>query len=132
MNFSKYIPKQVQVPYLGALFDLVSKALAIAGAFNFIALTRNWFYDENDTILRDIFSSYVIFMIVVSLAGFVLLLVIYIVFVPSINSHIQEQAVKDGRSPTFEKICENSIKLQNLEEKICKIDNLLKDIEKRL
>jgi hypothetical protein len=118
MDMSKLIPKQVHVPYLGALFDLVSKALAIVGAFNFIALTRNWFYDENDTVLRDIFGSYTLFMVVVSIIGFILLLFIYVFFVPSINSYSQKQAVIEGRSPMHEKICEINERLIRLEEKL--------------
>lgn len=111
MDLSRFIPKQIHVPYLGALFDLVSKALAILGAFNFIALTRNWFYDENDAVLRDIFGSYTSFMLVVAIIGFITLMVIYVVWVPSINEYAQRQAVIDGRSPMFELQTE-SYKLQ--------------------
>jgi hypothetical protein len=117
MDISKIVPKQVHVPYLGAVFDLVSKALAIVGAFNFVALTRNWFYDENDTILRDVFGSYALFMLVVSIVGFIGLIVIYVVWVPSINSYAQKQAVIDGRSPQYELLLEINERVKKIEEK---------------
>jgi len=111
----KFIPKQVHIPYLGALFDLTSKALALVGGLNFLMLTRNTYYDSNDSLLRDIFGSYILFMIVAVLVGLVIMLALYVFLVPSANSYAQKQAVIDGRSPMFDKICEIDERMKCIE-----------------
>lgn len=118
MKLLNFIPKQVHVPYLGALFDLNSKALALAGGFSFLMLTRNTYYDSDDCLLRDIFGSYILFMIAIMLGYFIVLIILYVFLVPSTNSYAQKQAVIEGRSPMFEKLCE--------------VEERLKEIEKRL
>lgn len=118
MKLLNFIPKQVHVPYLGALFDLTSKALALVGGINFLMLTRNTYYDPGDCLLRDIFGSYILFMVVVLLTGFVGLFILYIFLVPSANSYAQRQAVIEGRSPMYEKLCDVENRLKELEKKL--------------
>lgn len=118
MDLSKFIPRQVQLPYVGAIFDLVCKAFAIMGGVNFLMLTRSTFYNSSDSLLRDTFGSYTVFMLTVSIAGIVVLMLVYVFLVPSYNAHTQRQAVIEGRSPMYEKICEINERLKKLEEKL--------------
>lgn len=118
MDVSKFIPKQVHVPYLGALFDLVCKAFALIGGFNFIMLTRNMYYDANDPLWKTVFGSYIMFMLAVTAVGAIALVMLYIFLVPSSNSYAQRQAVIEGRSPMFEKLCEMDERLKKIEGKV--------------
>jgi hypothetical protein len=117
VDLSKFIPKQVHVPYLGALYDLTGKVFFAVNAVSFLMLTRNTYYSQNDTLLRDIFGSYALFMLTVIGAGIVLLYMAYVFLIPSLNSYTQQQAIIEGRSPMYEKICEINERLIKLEEK---------------
>lgn len=117
MDLSRFIPKQIHVPYLGALFDLTGKVFFAINAASFVMLTRTTYYSQNDSLLRDTFGSYALFMLAGIISGIGLLYIAYVFLIPSLNSYTQQQAVIEGRSPTYEKICEINERLKKLEEK---------------
>ena len=120
MNIFKHIPrfKQVQIPYVGALYDLSGRVFHFISIANFLLVTRVYYYNPGDTLLQDTFGSYILFMIACGLFGVVLAGLVYVVIVPSHNKYSQEQSVIDGRSPTFEKICELEKKIDQLQKKL--------------
>ena len=118
MNVSKFIPKQVHVPYLGAIYDLAGKVFFVVNTASFLMLTRTTYYSANDTLLRDVFGSYAVCMLVGGVVGAGLLGAAYVFLLPSLNSYTQQQAVIEGRSPMYEKLCEMDERLKKMEEKV--------------
>ena len=118
MIFNKFIPKQIQLPYIGALYDLSGRVFHFISIVNFMLVTRVYYYNPGDTLLQDIFGSYILFMIVCGIFGMVLAGLVYAVVVPSHNKYSQEQSVINGRSPTYEKICELEKKIDQLQKKL--------------
>ena len=107
MNIQKYIPKQVHVPYIGAFLNLLGNVLFLFSIANFIMTT--WiFYNlsEEHSKIHIIFPHFIYFFISYCIVGFLLCLLCWIFIIPSQNKFAQEQAVIEGRSPTYEKICE--------------------------
>lgn len=100
------MPKQIYVPYVGAVYSLLGKLFFVINGLTFLMSTRNAFYNSSDSLLKDTFGTYAVLMLVISIScGFGMLLV-YIFGEPSINKFSQDQAVKDGRSLTYEKLLE--------------------------
>ncbi len=118
MQIFKFIPKQIELPYIGALYDLSGRVFYFISVANFILMTRVYYYNQSDSLLRDIFGSYFVFMSVCGIFGMVMAAAAYACIVPSHNKYLQEQAVLDGRSPTYEKLCELEKKIDRLEGKL--------------
>lgn len=112
------LPKQVNIPYVGAMWTLFGLSLTIYSGINFIMQSRVAYYNQGDSLWRDIFGSYTLYIgsQVISLLG-VMAFMHFCVF-PSINKYQQEQAVKNGISPMFEEIKSISERLKRIEEKL--------------
>lgn len=118
INVSKFIPRQIHVPYIGAMYELLNRVAFFISVCNILLCTRLYYYNTGDSLLRDTFGSYAIFMIAAGVIGIVLAVIIWACIVPSHNKFLQEQAVIDGRSPTFDKLCEVEKRLIELEKRI--------------
>lgn len=111
------VPKQIQLPYVGALYDLSGRVFHFISIANFILMTRVYYYNPGDSYLQDTFSSYFLFMLSCGIFGVFLSGLVYAFVVPGHNKFQQEQAVLDGRSPIYEKLCELERKIDALEKK---------------
>jgi hypothetical protein len=118
MNISKFIPKQIHIPYVGALWTLSGIVLTLVNAVSFLFQTRLYYYNQDDSLLKDVFGSYVVYMVAFVLLGVIMLALAYAVILPALNSFQQAQAVKDGRSPTYEKLCEVADRQKSMDERL--------------
>lgn len=109
-------PKQINVPYLGALWELYCRMAGIYGAFNTLMLTVV-LYSTNDKI-RSVFSSYWLFLGFIIILGIIGLLFVYIFLLPSSTIFIQKQSVIDNRNPVYNKICDNEKLLYEIKQSI--------------
>lgn len=119
------LPKQVYIPYIGAMYDLLSRTFFLVTGMTFLMQTRNTFYNSNDSLLRDTFGTYATLMLVLMFMCGVVMLLAHIFLVPSHNKYCQDQAVKDGRSVMYDKTCE-------MYNKMLEIDERMKAIERKL
>lgn len=116
MDIAKFIPKQIHLPFIGAVYDLVGKAFFFVTIANFLLNTRLYYYNAGDTLIRDSFGSYRVFLITLASFGLVALTFVWVFILPSYNSYTQRQSVVDGRSPTYELLCEVNERLKRLEK----------------
>jgi len=116
MNINKLIPKQIHVPYIGAIWELVGCVSFILSILNMLFVTIIT-YSTNDTV-RHIFPSYWIFFIIYSIFGGIMALVSYVYILPSRIKFLQEQSVIDNRNPMYDKICENEKLLKEMKQLI--------------
>jgi hypothetical protein len=116
VDIAKYIPRQVHIPFVGALYDLLGKAFFFVTVANFILNTRLYYYNTGDTLIRDSFSSYWLFLTALVSFGLVMLGFVWVFILPSYNSYAQKQSVIEGRSPMYELLCEMNERLKKLEK----------------
>jgi hypothetical protein len=123
MKLQNLIPKQIHVPYVGALFELAGRAFFFVSIANFILNTRLFYYNTGDSWLREHFSSYLEFGLAYIALGLVVIILVWVILIPSQNKFQQEQSVKDGRSPMFDKICEIYKQNEAMEKEILDLKN---------
>lgn len=116
MDITKFIPKQVHVPFIGAVYDIAGKAFLFVTITNFLLNTRLYYYNTGDTLIRDSFSSYWLFLAVLFAFGLLMLALVWVFILPSYNAYAQKQSVIDGRSPMYELLCEVNERLKKIEE----------------
>ena len=107
MVLEKLIPKQKNMSTrVGGLLIIVGETMFLFSLLNFVMITRLQYYSSGDSFIRTIFPDYLFFlsgMIAVAAAGMWLT---YVYVFPSKQRFSQEQAIKDNRSPTYDRILE--------------------------
>lgn len=106
MNVSKYIPKQIHLPYIGAIYELSGRTIFILNLANLVLNTRIYFYNPGDSYLRDILASYLVFMSAAFSFAILSMTFMWVFVVPSHMKFNNDQRVANGIDPTFEKVCE--------------------------
>ena len=104
--------KQIQIPYIGAVYELANRVMFIFSAFNFLMVSVVT-YTASETV-RHMFSSFWLFLLMYALIGILTAIFSYVVIIPSQNKFAQEQAVIEGRSPLYEKVCDIEKKIEEL------------------
>ena len=105
--FEKIIPKQRKMSTrVGGLLTLVGEAMFLFSILNFLMISRLQYYSEGDSYIRTVFPHYFLFLTGLSIIGFVAMWLVYVYVLPSKQRFSQEQAVKDNRSPTYDRIIE--------------------------
>jgi hypothetical protein len=105
--FEKLIPKQRKMSTrVGGLLTLVGEAMFLFSILNFLMISRLQYYSQGDSYIRTVFPHYLLFLTGLSIIGFVAMWLVYVYVLPSKQRFSQEQAVKDNRSPTYDKIIE--------------------------
>ena len=125
MDLSKVIPKQINVPYVGALWTLSGIVLTLVNAVSFLFQTRLYYYNQEDSLLKDLFGSYFVYMAAFIALGGLMLVFAYAVILPALNKFQQEQAVKEGRSPLYEKLCAVDERLKSVDVRLNKLEEKL-------
>jgi hypothetical protein len=100
------IPNQVYVPYIGAIYELLTRVAFLYSMVSQIQITRLFYYNSNDPFYKNTFSSYWIYIGFLLLVCWFLSWISWTFLIPSQNRFQQEQAVIEGRSPLYEKVCE--------------------------
>lgn len=91
---------------VGGLLIIVGETMFLFSLLNFVMITRLQYYSSGDSFIRTIFPDYLFFlagMFAVAAAG---MWITYVYVFPSKQRFSQEQAVKDNRSPMYDRIIE--------------------------
>ncbi len=107
MVLDKLIPQQKNVSTkVGGLLIIIGETMFLFSLLNFVMITRLQYYSSGDSFIRTIFPDYLFFlagMFAVAAAG---MWITYVYVFPSKQRFSQEQAVKDNRSPMYDRILE--------------------------
>lgn len=107
MVLDKLIPQQKNMSTrVGGLLIIVGETMFLFSLLNFVMITRLQYYSSGDSFIRTIFPDYLLFlagMFAVAAAG---MWVTYVYVFPSKQRFSQEQAIKDNRSPMYDRILE--------------------------
>ena len=107
MVLEKLIPKQKNMSTrVGGLLIIIGATMFLFSLLNFVMITRLQYYSSGDSFIRTIFPDYLFFlagMFAVAAAGMWLT---YVYVFPSKQRFSQEQAIKDNRSPMYDRILE--------------------------
>lgn len=112
MNFLK----QKNIPYIGAVYELLSRVSFLYSLVSQILMTRLYFYNSDDSLLKEFFGSYWLFIGFLILICWLLSWVAWAFVIPSQNKFCQEQAVIEGRSPTYELLLEIQQEIRELKK----------------
>ena len=131
MVLDKLIPQQKNMSTkVGGLLIIVGETMFLFSLLNFVMITRLQYYSSGDSFIRTIFPDYLFFlagMFVVAAAGMWLT---YVYVFPSKQRFSQEQAIKDNRSPMYDRIIEvqdDVVKMREMIEKLSdRVDEMAK------
>ena len=134
--FEKIIPKQRKMSTrVGGLLTLVGEAMFLFSILNFLMISRLQYYSEGDSYIRTVFPHYFLFLTGLSAIGFVAMWLVYVYVLPSKQRFSQEQAVKDNRSPMYDRIIEvqgELAEMRKMMEKLSeKVEKLSENESKR-
>jgi len=112
---------------VGGLLTLLGEAMFLFSILNFLMISRLQYYSEGDSYLRTVFPHYLLFLAGLSTIGFVAMWIIYVYVLPSKQRFSEEQAIKDNRSPTYDRILEVQGELAEMRKMI---EDLSEKVEK--
>ena len=131
MVFDKLIPQQKNMSTrVGGLLIIVGETMFLFSLLNFVMITRLQYYSSGDSFIRTIFPDYLFFlagMFAVAAAG---MWVTYVYVFPSKQRFSQEQAVKDNRSPMYDRILEVQEDVVRMREIIEKLSDRVDEMAK--
>ncbi len=105
--FSRIIPRQRKMSTrVGGFLILMSETMFLFSILNFLMISRLQYYSSGDSYIRALFPHYLFFLGAMGFVGLTAMFFIYTYILPSKQRFSQEQAVKDNRSPTYNKLLE--------------------------
>ena len=105
--FPSIIPKQRKMSTrVGGFLILISETMFLFSILNFLMISRLQYYSSGDSYIRALFPHYLFFLGAMGFVGMTAMFIIYVYILPSKQRFSQEQAVKDARSPTYNKLLE--------------------------
>jgi len=127
--FDQLIPRQRKMTTrLGGFLVLMSETMFLFSILNFLMISRLQYYSSGDSYIRAVFPHYLFFLGAMGLVGITAMWIIYVYILPSKQRFAEEQAVKDNRSPTYDKILQVQAELAEMrkmmEELSVKIEKL--------
>ena len=103
--FEKIIPKQRKMSTrIGGLLIIVGETMFLFSLLNFLMITRLQYYSSGDSFMRVLFPHYLLFLAALFVVAFIGMWLTYVYVFPSKQRFSQEQAIKDDRSPMYNKI----------------------------
>nr|WP_321497791.1 hypothetical protein [uncultured Methanolobus sp.] len=127
--FEKIIPKQRKMSTrIGGLLIIVGETMFLFSLLNFLMITRLQYYNSGDSFMRTLFPHYLLFLAALFIVAFLGMWLTYVYVFPSKQRFSQEQAIKDDRSPMYNKILELENDIDELKQVVVemseKIDRL--------
>jgi len=120
--FEKMIPEQKKISTrVGGLLIIVGETMFLFSLLNFLMITRLQYYSSGDTFMRRIFPDYLFFLLGMLLVAFIGMWITYVYIFPSKQRFSQEQAIKDNRSPMYNRIVEMQDELMKMRETVEKL-----------
>lgn len=124
----RFVPKQRKMSTrVGGLLIMVGETMFLFSILNFIMITRLQYYSSGDSYIRTLFPHYIVFLIGLSVIAFIGMMFTYVYIFPSKQKFSQEQAIKDDRSPMYQKILEIQ---KELNEMRTTIDSLSEKVDR--
>ncbi|QLC51217.1 hypothetical protein HWN40_04025 [Methanolobus zinderi] len=112
---------------VGGLLIMVGETMFLFSILNFIMITRLQYYSSGDSYIRTLFPHYIVFLIGLSVIAFIGMMFTYVYIFPSKQKFSQEQAIKDDRSPMYQKILEIQ---KELNEMRTTVDSLSEKVDR--
>lgn len=129
--FEKIIPKQRKMStQVGGFLILVSETMFLFSILNFLMISRLQYYSSSDSYIRVLFPHYMIFLGAMGFVGLTAMFLIYTYILPSKQRFSQEQAVKDSRSPTYNKLTEVQAELAETRNLLVKLSEKVEELSK--
>jgi uncharacterized membrane protein SpoIIM required for sporulation len=91
---------------IGGLLIIVGETMFLFSLLNFLMITRLQYYNSGDSFMRTLFPHYLLFLAALFIVAFLGMWLTYVYVFPSKQRFSQEQAIKDDRSPMYNKILE--------------------------
>lgn len=127
----KLIPRQKKMSTsLGGLLIIVGETMFLFSLLNFLMITRLQYYSAGDSFIRKIFPVYSAFIMAMFIVAFIGMWLTYIYVFPSKQRFAQEQAIKDDRSPLYNKMNEMQNELAKMRGMMEKLSEQVEDIVK--
>ncbi|MBP1910592.1 hypothetical protein [Methanolobus bombayensis] len=124
--FEKIIPKQRKMSTrIGGLLIIVGETMFLFSLLNFLMITRLQYYNSGDSFMRTLFPHYLLFLAALFIVAFMGMWLTYVYVFPSKQRFSQEQAIKDDRSPMYNKILE-------LENDIDELKNVVLEMSEKI
>ncbi|WP_440951621.1 hypothetical protein [Methanococcoides sp. FTZ1] len=122
----RLIPKQrATSTRLGGILILVGETMFLFSILNFIMITRLQYYSSGDSFARTIFPEYSIFLLGMFAVAFIGMWLTYVYIFPSKQKFSQEQAVKDNRSPMYNRLVE-------MHEEMREMQSIMKELQEKV
>ncbi len=116
------VPEQKKISTrVGGLLIIVGETMFLFSLLNFLMITRLQYYSSGDTFMRRIFPDYMLFLLGMFVVAFIGMWITYVYVFPSKQRFSQEQAIKDNRSPMYNKIVEVQDELMKMRETVEKL-----------
>ncbi|WP_440954509.1 hypothetical protein ACSAZK_12890 [Methanosarcina sp. Mfa9] len=116
---------------VGGFLILMSETMFLFSILNFLMISRLQYYSSGDSYIRTLFPHYIFFLGAMGFVGLTAMFFIYTYILPSKQRFSQEQAVKDNRSPTYNKLLEVQDELADMRKMMAdlseKVENLSKE-----
>ena len=123
----RVVPKQRKMSTrVGGMLIIVGETMFLFSILNFLMITRLQYYSSGDSFIRTLFPHYLLFLLGLSVLAFTGMWFAYVYIFPSKQKFSQEQAVKDDRSPTYNKILEIQ---EELKEMRAMVDSLSEKVD---
>lgn len=125
----KIIPEQKKTSTrVGGMLIIFGETMFLFSILNFLMISRLQYYSSGDSFIRTIFPHYIFFLAGLSVVGFVAMWFTYVYILPSKQKFSQQQAVKDSRSPMYNRIVDMHDEMadmrRTIEEMSKKLDEL--------
>ncbi|WP_242492561.1 hypothetical protein [Methanolobus psychrotolerans] len=122
----RIVPKQRKMSTkVGGLLIIVGETMFLFSLLNFLMITRLQYYSSGDSFMRQLFPHYLFFLAALFIAAFIGMWLTYVYVFPSKQRFAQEQAIKDDRSPLFNKVLE-------IESELSELKNAVNEISKKI
>lgn len=120
--FEKLIPEQKKISTrVGGILIIIGETMFLFSLLNFLMITRLQYYSSGDTFMRRIFPDYLLFLLGMFVVAFIGMWITYVYVFPSKQRFSQEQAIKDNRSPMYNKVVEVQDELMKMRETVEKL-----------
>lgn len=115
---------------LGGLLILVGETMFLFSLLNFLMITRIQYYSSNDTLFRTLFPEYMFFLVGMIVVAFIGMWLTYVYIFPSKQKFSQEQAIKDGRSPMYDRLVQMHGEMHEMQSMIKQLQGQVEMLSK--
>ncbi|WMW23413.1 hypothetical protein RE476_06230 [Methanolobus mangrovi] len=128
----RIVPKQRKMSTkVGGLLIIVGETMFLFSLLNFLMITRLQYYSSGDSFMRTLFPHYLFFLAALFIAAFIGMWLTYVYVFPSKQRFAQEQAIKDDRSPLFNKVLDIESDIEELKTAVIELSKKMDQIAEK-